>query len=312
MTAIGKIIVLCAAVVLGGALLAPPLYWAGQWAAVNSAGLLPQLAGIPFPRYLSRAIMVTALCAVVPWLRWLGIRSFADLGLQQNRRRWQDLALGAGISTGGLAIATVILLASGWAVVREPMRWYGVAMAVPTGVVVALIEESFFRGALFGALRRSLRWPAALAFLSLLFALVHFVKPVVGVAGGLSSGLIGWTSGFDHLPHAVARFAEPQQLFSGFVTLVLLGWILGWTVVRTDSLFVALGLHGGWIFSLRLFRAGTERIGEPGWWVGKGIRTGLLPLLLLLASWALLGYFLRRRDRAASVAAEPQPGSNCP
>ena len=275
---------------MGGALLAPPLYWAGM--ALARAEWVPQLAAFPFARYFNRAVLVVALAGLWPFLRWLGVRRLTDLGLRPNPRRWRDLGTGVAVAVVGLGSAAALLLLTGAATLDAEVSLGRVAGALLTGAVVALIEETFFRGALFGALRRELAWPVALGFLSLLFGVVHFIKPD-RAARQITD--VGWLSGFEVLPHAFTRFAEPRLVALGLVTLVIFGWILGWVVVRTESLAMSIGLHGGWVFALRAFRVTTERVGAPGMWLGKNLRTGLAPVLLLLVSAAVLWWLLRRR-----------------
>src|SRR5690606_10947385 len=97
-----------------------------------------------------------------------------------NPDRFRDLRLGLMVSVLGLWLAAGCLLLAGVFEFHQPFRWSRVLQALGTGVAVALIEEPFFRGALFGVLRRRLKWPVALLFLSLLFAAVHFIKPHPG------------------------------------------------------------------------------------------------------------------------------------
>ena len=79
----------------------------------------------------------------------------------------------------------------------------------------------------------------------------------------------------------------------GLVYLVLVGWILGYTVVRTRSLYMAIGLHAGWVFALRSFSGLTRRNAEPSLWFGAELQTGLASLLLLAATLAALMWLLR-------------------
>jgi uncharacterized protein len=289
---IGKILAYAGAVVFFGALLAPPLYWAGRWAA----SFIPFLEGMPFSRFFDRAVLIVALALLWPFLRWIGVRRWTELEIEPNPRGVRDLALGAALSITGLWIVAGSAWAAGSFRLKS-VHLDNVGLALLTGIFVALIEETFFRGALFGVLRRTLSWQRALAFLSVFFAVLHFIKPHKS-ARKLDD--IGWLSGFEILPYSFYRFANPKLLLLGLVTLVIFGWILGYVVVRTRSLWMAMGLHGGWVFALRSFDSATKRVGPGSVWLGSDLTIGVIPVVLLLGTLGGLWYLLRDR-RAGGV-----------
>jgi uncharacterized protein len=284
---IGKILAYAAAVIVLGALAAPLLYWGGRAAA----DVIPELGRVPFARYFNRAIMIVAVALLWPFLRWIGVRRWTELELEANPHRWRDLGIGAGLATVGLW--SVALVAAGFGLFTlhapAPAKVLG---SLATGVAVALFEETFFRGALFGVLRRNLTWQRALAFLSVLFAILHFIKPHRAAREVTD---VGWLSGFDMLPYAFWRFSQPELVLFGFVTLVIFGWILGWVVVRTRSLYMSIGLHGGWVFALRSFDDVSRRAADGGIWLGSDMTTGVVPVALLIATGLLLARLLRAR-----------------
>jgi membrane protease YdiL (CAAX protease family) len=299
-----KVLSYGAAIVVGGALLAPPLYWAGQWAIRTD--VLPQLAPFPFSKYFNRAVLLIAVVLLWPFLRWLGLRRWTDLQLSPNPRRGADLAVGFLVALMGLCVVAALMLATDTVIFRR-MRWDKVLAALVTGSVVAVIEELFFRGALFGVLRRSLSWQRALGFLSVLFAVLHFIKPHKD-ADKLTE--VSWTSGFALLPYSFWQFSQPQLLLGSFVTLLLVAWILGYTVVRTRSLYMAIGLHAGWVFALKSFGALTKRNAAPSLWLGRDVASGLAAVLLLVATAGVVMWLLRQRTTAdpALGALHPRSG----
>lgn len=293
MKSVLKILTYALAVVLIGALLAPPLYWGGRW--FGQVVDLPVLREAPFARYFNRAVMATALLLLWPFFRWIGVRSWRDLHLKRNPRRLRDLARGALIAAGAFFVVAVALWLVGDIELRRPFRAVHLRDALLTGAIVAVIEELFFRGALLGVLRRHLRWPLALAFLSAFFAIVHFVQPHPAMRAFRD---VHWYSGYALLPYAFHQFSDPLLLLVGWLTLALLGWILGYAVVRTESLYMAIGLHGGFVFALKAFSTLTRRTSEPNLWVGKNLTTGIVPLALLVATAGIVWLTLRRRQLA--------------
>ena len=68
-----------------GALLAPALYEAGQ--ALARQGIFPELERIPFSRYFNRAVMLSTIALLWPFVRWVGIPNWRDWGLEPNPNR---------------------------------------------------------------------------------------------------------------------------------------------------------------------------------------------------------------------------------
>jgi membrane protease YdiL (CAAX protease family) len=136
-----------------------------------------------------------------------------------------------------------------------------------------VIEECLFRGGMFGLFRRTLRPFTALLWVTVIFAIVHFLKPdelfVVQE--------VHWLSGFALLPKLFHRFTEPMRVLSGFTTIFVLGWVLGYATLRTRSLWLAIGFHAGVVFVKMSFAKFTKReaLGLP--WVGSELQIGLVP-----------------------------------
>lgn len=265
-------------VFLGGALLAPWLYWLVQWLAPDSA-----LAHKPFHRYLDRSLLGLGLVAIWPLLRSLRASSWLDAGLCQPSGQWGRLARGIVLGVGSLACLAAITLAAHARRFNSEMsagRYASAAAgAVVTAVVVAMLEEILFRGAVFGALRRDGSWPAALLFSSAFFAFVHFL------ARGDLNGPITAISGLELLPRMMQNFGNVKIVIPGFLNLTLAGIILGLAYQRTGNLYFSMGLHAGWIFCMRFY--GLVTVPAAGgdtclWGTGKLIDSWLaLPFLLL-------------------------------
>ena len=295
MRAINKILLYVLAVVGGGALLAPGLFWLGQWAIQQD--VIPQLRPFGFEKYLNRAVLVLALGLLWPLIRGLGLSRWTDLRLHPNPWRLRDLATGLALAVGGLAAVGALLVWGGDLTFKGWPDLPSVLGAVLTGAVVALIEETFFRGALFGVLRRDMSWPVALVGLSLFFAVLHFLRPDPSV-GRVQE--VAWNSGLLLLPHLFWQFSHMDLLLGTLFTLFLMGCVLGFAVVRTGSLYLAVGLHAGWVFALKLLSHITHitRRPESSRWIGDDMRSGLAPAVLMAATGLILLLLLRRRQKA--------------
>lgn len=287
----GKILTYALLVLVLGALLAPVLWWLGQWGIEQD--IVPALSRFRFDKYFNRAVLIVALAGLWPLMRWLGVRDWKGLGIDKNPRRWADLGLGAVLGVGGLGLVGALTVLAGSASLRSRVDLAEVGLAVITALTVAIVEEIFFRGALLGVVRRNLSWLGALAFVSILFASVHFIKPHGSVAKGLE---VTWWSGFYLIPHVFWRFRDPGALLAGWLTLFVVGWTLGYVTIKTRSLYFAIGLHAGWVFALKTFTAVTQRGARGSIWIGRDPIVGLVPLLLLLTTLLLAWRFLRSRD----------------
>lgn len=301
-----KILLYLITVFVVGAIVAPQVFWLGQY--LDAAGLSGWLAGFPFHRVLSRCIQVSALVLLWPTLRWIGLRRPSELNLQPNPFWRADLAAGAAMAAGVVALLAAFYLASGLAQLRVEPAWSGLGRIVLTAAAVSGIEEVIFRGVVLGLCLWTLPRTGAIFVSTLFFVVVHFIKPS---KTAIAPEAVRWSSG---LAEAV-RFAEglpdvPLLVF-GAASLFIAGWILGSAAVRTRSLWLPIGLHAGWIFSqqtsnLFIQASSASAFGHLPWvgpnLVSGAVPTGLLPLGVLLLTGLMVQLYLRYVSRP--VAAE--------
>ena len=209
--------------------------------------------------------------------------TWGDVGLGRVPNRWRLCGWGLGLGFGSLALVAIVGLAVGARIlVASRTTWQITAHLTTAGLsaaVVALIEEVLFRGAVYGALRRSMRWQTALVVSSLFYALVHFFQRPEPPA------MVGWASGFALLPRMMRGFGDAHQLLPGFLSLTVAGVLLGLAYQRTGNLLFSIGLHAGWIFWLKSYTFLTdEGQGANVWLWGSGkLIDGWFSLLVLSA-----------------------------
>jgi membrane protease YdiL (CAAX protease family) len=293
--ALGQILLYLAATVLMGALLAAPLFWGAQAVAghLHNSALNAFLAKTDFGRYFDRGIMIAALGLLWPLLRGLRIRNFgADLGLAPDRRGWWRLAAGFLVALVTLLMMGGVLVFTGVYRMHSHIAWGKLAWMPGTALVVAVIEEMLFRGALQGAVRKTSGEGFALVSVALLYAAVHFLKPP---GHGMEAEAIHWWSGLALLPDTFSQFREPGLLLGGFSTLLLLGLILGYARERTQSLWMPVGLHAGWILG-KLGLVEVTRHSEAWPWLGPDILIGLGPVLTLLLAWGIVWWMVAKSE----------------
>jgi membrane protease YdiL (CAAX protease family) len=276
------------AVVIGGALLAPPLFWSAH-------RFSSFFAKYDFESFFHRALLVCAVVFLWPLLRWLRLHSFRDLPLDKNRHALRDVAAGIFLAGIPLLVGGAVLIAIRVLLLKNAVPWSSLGAVLAAAIAVPLIEELFFRGPLLGILLRSLRPIVATLITSGFFAIVHFLK-----APTRPSESVTWLSGFHSIANSFAQFADPMMVLASFTTLFLIGWILADARLRTRSLFLSIGLHSGWIFIAGIVGKITKRETIILPWLGSNLLIGLLPLALGLITWALMIGWLRYANRPHS------------
>jgi membrane protease YdiL (CAAX protease family) len=276
------------AVVLGGALLAPPLFWSAQ----RFSSLF---AKYDFESFFHRALLICAIAFLWPLLRSLRFHSFRDLELEKNPHTLRDVLAGIFLAAIPLLVGAVILVATGVFLLKSAIPWTSLGAVTAAAIVVPLIEELFFRGLFLGILLRSFPPVFATLITSAFFAIVHFLK-----APAKPSENVTWLSGFHSIANSFVQFADPTMVLAVFTTLFLIGWILADARLRTRSLFLPIGLHSGWIFVAGVVGKMTKRQAIILPWLGSNLLTGLLPLALGLITWGLMIGWLRYANRPHS------------
>jgi uncharacterized protein len=284
-----KLLAYLAATLLFAIATAPPLYWAAE--AMAARGVWPGLVEFGFERFFRRALLVGAVVFFWPLLRWLGVRSFRELGLVRNTRPWRDVGAGFAIATVPLLLVGAVLVVFGVYSLRAEVAPVGVAERTVSTVVVPLIEEPLFRGLILGVLLRGLQPIAAVLVSSAFFSILHFLK-----APDDTSAAVTWTSGLQSVANAFSQFAEPMLVLAGFTTLFLIGCVLADARIRTRSLWLPIGLHAGWIWGNGIFNKVARREFEMLPWLGRNLLIGLVPLAVVLFTWWLVRLWLKREE----------------
>lgn len=293
---IAKIFAYLVAVIVLGALLAPPLYWGAQW--LIGHGILTSLAPFKFQKYFNRAAMIAAVLLLWPTIRSLRIKGWRDLGLEPDARWGRHLLIGFVIAALGVGVMAYAYIQFGFYRFRPDSPWQKLPMIALSAATVAVIEEALFRGGILGLARRSLSPYAALFWVTTLFAIVHFLKP----DEDFDPHPITWASGFVLIPHTFHQFAELDTLLAGFTTLFALGWLCGDARLRTRSLWMSIGLHAGVVFVKMGFAVLSKRRDTHLPWVGRELQLGLVPVGILLLAWLVVVLYTVYENRRRPAA----------
>ena len=276
MRAARSLVIYLAAVFVGGALLAPWIYFGAGELAPHS-----RVAAEPFHRFMDRTLLGVALAGLWPLLGANGMRSWRQLGLVGLGPRRGELAGGFFLGWGALLAAFVpaILCRA-----RLPMFDFHnaggyVTSSVLTAMVVSVVEEVLFRGALFGLLRQSMDWRLAALGSGVVYALAHFLRKAE------LAGAVTWFSGLQLLPPMARALVDAHTLFPAVLNLTVIGVALAILYERTGALYASMGLHASLIFWLRFFQFLTAPApAARGWlWGRTDPLSGWLALPILAA-----------------------------
>ena len=221
------------------------------------------------------------------WLaRHLGIRSKRDFGYGLPRRRFVvQAALWALAGTATAAAGAAFLLdarlrvaAPGFVPAPATLA-HLLAGGLASGIAVALIEETVFRGALHAAIARESGTAAAVLLTAPLFAVLHFFAKA-----SIPPAELGWHSGTDLLVRSFAPLGAPSVVGDAFLAWLAVALVLSLTRVLTGNIAVAIGLHSGWVLVLRVLQESTVRGSSPAHAVWVGRFDGLLGYWLV--PWA--------------------------
>ena len=291
MSSLLKIAAYLLAALLLGAILAPPLFWGGH----ALGGAVPALAWLQrtdFQRYFDRAMFLAALLLLWPTVRALRIGSWRELGLRPDPRAGRNAAFGFVAAGGLLWLLGIVLWQTGAYLPRPKAPWGEFGGFLVTALAVGAAEEAFFRGALYGLVRRTARPATALVFVAALFAVLHFLKPPPG-AVPLTD--VRWSSGFVLLPRAFWQWEDPQLVLGGLLTLLAVALVLGYARQRTGALWLPVGLHAGWVFGLKTFNKASRHPARPSFWIGDDLLHGFLPIAVVGLTGGLVWLWLRRQ-----------------
>lgn len=190
------------------------------FAAAFAVGLALRLAGMSS----DLAMLLPPIAALTAWFL-VARRPWRELGLPRSRPgpgwRWGLVAYAL---AAAYALAVLLILVPG-GLADAPMDASRILQAalmvvLVAGVATGLAEEVAIRGVLLTLLRERIGAVLAIAASAVLFAIMHIPN------------MLGWG-------------LEPLGMLSALLGLAAVGGALGYLVVRTGSLWMAIGWHAG-------------------------------------------------------------------
>jgi CAAX protease family protein len=204
----------------------------------------------PFHRIGERVGMLGLLVGFVLIARRLGLADRVSLGYGVPRREFiSELIIGLALGVATMLAVVGIMAALGLLEWREagPSGMAALTKAVASGLMsglaVALIEETFIRGAMFTAIQHESGTRVAIVLTSILYSASHFF----GKVRIPPEQVTAW-SGVDLITSTLHAFAAPLGIVDAFLCLTAVGMVLAIVRAITGNIAATLGLHAGWVW----------------------------------------------------------------
>jgi membrane protease YdiL (CAAX protease family) len=213
-------------------------------------------------RVMGRLAQVFILLGLWPFLKRLQLADRTALGYGIPKPVFRRaVALGW---VEGVAILLVLALTLVALEIRVPDArlelWPYLAkkalQALIGGLLIAVLEETFFRGALYTAIRRRDGVASAVVWTAFLYMLVHFMKP-----SALPEGVpFDWAGAWQMFGAVFLDVLQWKHL-SSMAALFMVGVFLALVREHTGHIAWGIGLHAGWVFVIQVTRRMTD--GNP-------------------------------------------------
>ncbi len=249
-------------------------------------------------RHIARLLLIVGFFFMI---RLLNVNERNALGYDLRRNRFL-IGIGQGWLAGMLMLAALMLLLMLFDIrfytpdtadnLAAKMVKYLISGAI-SGLLIGILEETFFRGMLFTAIKRSNGLTPAVLLSSALYAAMHFLVAPPHPAGTP----LQWNSGLALLPGLVDFLLDPIHLDS-MLGLFFAGVILSLVREYSGNIALCIGIHAGWVTIIKLakFFTDTNRESELIWMVGGYDEiTGLLGALLFTLLLPTLLFMLKRK-----------------
>ncbi len=218
---------------------------------------------VPFEAVSDRTfLLVAALLLGLPFfLRALGINDKVALGYGLARPQFIRITA-MGVVAGMLIMLPLVVCLFVFDVrvfsTHNQPTWQALSVialdALFSGLLIGIIEETFFRGAVFSALHRGSGLAAALGLSSLLYAILHFDDSSLRI----SPQDVHWLSGIMVLRHSFSDLLQPTQIIDSLLALFSVGVFLALVRAKMGHIALCIGLHAGWVVTIKLVKAGSE------------------------------------------------------
>ncbi len=236
------------------------------------------LAGyrFPFPRIFDRTLVVTLFAILLMLAPRLELFDLLREGFDGPKRGIWHVFGGFGLSFGAVAALFGMARIAG-ATLDTHIIVVSCVRYLPAAILIALIEETFFRAFLLAGLQREIGACGALLLSSGIYAGVHVIRsPARFYVVDFEP-----RAGAETLAACAGRLLDVHAVVP-MIGLFLLGMVLGQAFIGGRGVYLPLGLHAGFVMGAKSWRSAVRGV-IPRWLAGPGA----IPLLAAPAAWAL-------------------------
>jgi membrane protease YdiL (CAAX protease family) len=252
------------------------------FAIVVAAMIAPVVAGglwkggfrFPFARIFDRTVMLMFFAALFLLARRLKIVALLRQGFCHPERGMGQALSGLVLADAAIAVLFALAAVAG-AHIHGSMIIPAVIRYFPAAVLIAVIEEAFFRAFLLAGIRREFGVLGALFASSAVYAIAHVMR---SPAHFYLKDFEPW-AGAETLGAYAERLIHPEA-GPPLLGLFLLGVVLGEAFLLTRSAYASIGLHTGFILGAKTWRLAIG--GAIPQWLAGG---GPVPLVSAPAAW---------------------------
>lgn len=290
-----KILLLFFLILCISSLLAPLIKIASDMLVPQSALMADLLnykhGSYDFGKVMRRIILVMAILFIFFFRKPLMINSLATIGIKHTTGWWEHLQMGFFLSTGIFILYTSFLFITGTKILQVDAKSLGDLLfqlfkILLIAGLVGCIEEIFFRGFIFQSFLRDMYTVSAVCASSLFYSLLHFFKVKLLVSPGFQP-FIGFEVIYQSFANLLINF---NTIMPTIIGIFLVGVVLSYACLRTNSLYFAIGLHAGWIFLIKTNILLFDHVGTNHRWLygDSKVATGVLGWSLLIITLLLV------------------------
>ena len=227
---------------------------------------------IPVEKLVTKVGKLIATLSLIYFLRIFHLNNKNDAGYTLNLNHFsQQFISGLGIGIVTLCILSAMILLLDIRIL-DPDFNFSFTHIIKTlfislciGTLVALIEETFFRGVMFAGIQRSTSLLAAIVLTAVLYSGVHFIK-----SKGVEVDSASPWSGFDVLSQIAGNIFQLSNLDS-FLALLTVGLFLSLVRANKGNIAQCIGIHAGWVMVIKTTKDVTDsnKLGEYAYLVGS-------------------------------------------
>ncbi|MBL4744413.1 MAG: CPBP family intramembrane metalloprotease [Cycloclasticus sp.] len=159
--------------------------------------------------------------------------------------------------------------------------------ALLAGLLIALIEETLFRGLFFKLAELWHNSFSAVVISSFFYAILHFIKPFKHI----DQSALTFSSGFDVIINAFYGLGNAQ--LDDFLALFSVGILLALVRLKTNSLTFCIGLHASWVLLIKLYKELSDDNKLSNWTFLTGQYDGIIGWLSFSwLTWLVIIYVI--------------------